>query len=120
MKHLQEVLQKIEVATIKLSGEKINQIQRNDFKAQIVNAIIQDLKDNGFDANLTKDGAIIHLENETTSVYVGIDGTIKNLDYDLQGAVDEYNESVSARVERERLAKAKKEKALADKKKKSA
>lgn len=120
MKNLQAVLQEIETSTLKLSGEKINQIQRNDFKNRIIVAMVSDLTEAGFETAMTKDGAIVHLENETSSVYVGFDGTIKNLDYDLQGAIDEYEESVKSKLERERLAKAKKEKALADKAKKSA
>ena len=115
MKHLQDTLLKIESATLKMSGDKLNQLQRNEFKAEIVAAMVNDLREVGLNVHLTKDGAIIHLENDSTDVFVALDGTIKNLDYDLQGAIDEYTESVQAKIDRENAARLKKELALRNK-----
>jgi hypothetical protein len=48
-------------------------------------------------------------------VYINLDTTIKNLDFDLDGAKQEHAESVSAKLERERLVKEKREKLAIEK-----
>ena len=115
MKNLQAVLVEIENTALKVSGEKINQTQRNDMKNAIISALVADLTELGFATAHTKDGAIVQIENDTANVFISFDGTIKNLDFDLDGAVNEYTESVEAKAERERLAKEKKDKALKEK-----
>lgn len=115
MENLLKVLADIESAELKLNGEKINQVQRNGFKASLMSALVSDLEALGISATLTKDGVVIMVENQATNIYVNLDGTIKNLDFDLDGAKQEYAESIEAKATREAEAKARKEKALSQK-----
>ena len=86
MKNLQNVLATLENATLKLSGEKLNQTQRNEFKAMLTNALVLDLKELGIDTHKTSDGVILRVENDITNIYINFETTIKNLDFDLDVA----------------------------------
>ena len=119
MKNLQNVLATLENATLKLSGEKLNQTQRNEFKANLMSALLSDLTELGIDATLTNDGIVLMVENSVSNIYIGLETTIKNLDFDLQGSKDEYLEKQNAKVERETLAKQKREKLAQEKLSKS-
>jgi len=119
MKNLQNVLATLENATLKLSGEKLNQTQRNEFKAKLMSALMLDLKDVGIDTHNTSDGVVVMVENDTTNIYINFETTIKNLDFDLEGAKQEYAELQNAKVERETLAKQKREKLAQEKTSKS-
>ena len=119
MKNLQNVLATLENATLKLSGEKLNQTQRNEFKASLQSALLTDLIGLGLQATLTSDGIVLMVENGASNIYIGFETTIKNLDYDLQSSVDEYTEKQNAKVERETLAKQKREKLAQEKVSKS-
>lgn len=119
MKNLQNVLATLENATLKLSGEKLNQTQRNEFKANLQSALLSDLTELGIDATLTSDGIVLMVENSVSNIYIGLETTIKNLDFDLQGSKDEYLEKQNAKVERETLAKQKREKLAQEKLSKS-
>jgi hypothetical protein len=115
MENLQNVIATLENATLKLSGEKLNQTQRNEFKATLQKALLNDLQALGIDAHETKEGIIVRVENDTTSVYINFDTTIKNLDFDLDGAKQELAESVSAKLERETALQQKREKLAKEK-----
>jgi hypothetical protein len=115
MKNLQNVLATLENATLKLSGEKLNQTQRNEFKASLQKALLNDLVELGLDANETKEGIVVQVENDTTSIYINFDTTIKNLDFDLDGAKQEFSESVEAKLQRENALKEKREKLAREK-----
>lgn len=115
MKNLQNVIATLENATLKLSGEKLNQTQRNEFKATLQSALVQDLEALGLQATLTSDGVIVMVENASSNLFISFETTIKNLDFDLQGASDEYIAKQNAKVERENLAKAKREKLAKEK-----
>jgi len=119
MKNLLNVLATLETATLKLSGEKLNQTQRNEFKASLMNALVLDLQELGVDTHKTSEGAIVRIENDTTNIYINFETTIKNLDFDLDGAKQEYAELQNAKVERETLAKQKREKLAQEKSTKS-
>lgn len=119
MKNLQNVLATLENATLKLSGEKLNQTQRNEFKAMLTNALMEDLKGLGVDTHATKEGVVVLVENQTSNVYINFDTTIKNLDFDLDGAKQEYNESVEAKLTREKILVEKREKLAKEKSLKS-
>lgn len=119
MKNLQSVLATLENATLKLSGEKLNQTQRNEFKANLQSALLSDLIGLGLQATLTNDGIVLMVENSVSNIYIGLETTIKNLDFDLQGSQDEYLEKQNAKVERETLAKQKREKLAQEKLSKS-
>lgn len=115
MKNLQNVLATLENATLKLSGEKLNQTQRNEFKAKLMSALMLDLQDLGIDTHNTKDGVVVRVENDTTNIYINLEATIKNLDFDLDGAKQELLEAQDAKLERETLAKEKREKLAKEK-----
>jgi hypothetical protein len=115
MKNLQNVIATLENATLKLSGEKLNQTQRNEFKAQLNKALVLDLNELGVDTHETREGIVVLVENSATNIYINFDTTIKNLDFDLDGAKQELAESVSAKLERENLLKEKREKLAKEK-----
>jgi hypothetical protein len=115
MKNLQNVLATLENATLKLSGEKLNQTQRNEFKANLQNALLNDLVALGLQATLTSDGIVLMLENSVSNLYINFETTIKNLDFDLESAKQDYQEKLEAKVERETLAKQKREKLAKEK-----
>jgi hypothetical protein len=119
VKNLQNVLATLENATLKLSSDKLNQTQRNEFKAMLTNALIEDLKALGVDTHATKEGVVVLVENQTSNVYINFDTTIKNLDFDLDGAKQEYAESVEAKLTREKTLVEKREKLAKEKSLKS-
>lgn len=119
MKNLQSVLATLENATLKLSGEKLNQTQRNEFKANLQSALLSDLIGLGLQATLTSEGIVIMIENSATNLFINLDTTIKNLDFDLETAKNEYLEKQNLKVERETLAKQKREKLAQEKLSKS-
>ena len=115
MENLQKVLATLENATLKLSGEKLNQVQRNAFKSDLLNALVSDLESLGLQATLTSDGVVVMIENSVSNLYINLDATIKNLDFDLEGAKQEYVAKQEAKATREALAKAKREKLAKEK-----
>ena len=115
MENLSKVLATLENATLKLSGEKLNQVQRNAFKSDLLNALVNDLVSLGLQATITSDGVVVMVENDTTNLYINLDATIKNLDFDLDSAKQEYQAKQEAKLEREALAKAKREKLAKEK-----
>jgi hypothetical protein len=119
MKNLQNVLATLENATLKLSSDKLNQTQRNEFKAMLTNALIADLKELGVDTHATREGVVVLVENDISNIYINFDTTIKNLDFDLDGAKQEYAESVEAKLTREKTLVEKREKLAKEKSLKS-
>jgi|694.fasta_scaffold08417_28 hypothetical protein len=115
MKNLQNVLATLENATLKLSGEKLNQTQRNEFKAQLNQALLDDLTSLGVQATNTSDGIVLMIENSATNLFINLDTTIKNLDFDLEGSKQEYAEKQNAKLEREKAIVEKREKLAKEK-----
>jgi hypothetical protein len=115
MKNLQNVLATLENATLKLSGEKLNQTQRNEFKAQLNQALMNDLISLGVQATNTSEGIVLMVENESTNLFINFDTTIKNLDFDLESAKQEYTEKQTAKLEREKAIVEKREKLAKEK-----
>jgi ribosome-associated translation inhibitor RaiA len=115
MENLQNVLATLENATLKLSGEKLNQTQRNEYKATLQKALLEDLAKLGVEATLTTDGVVLMVENPATNLFISLEATIKNLDYDLDGAKQEFNEKVEAKLTRERLVVERREKLAKEK-----
>jgi hypothetical protein len=115
MKTLSQKLVALETTSVKIVGQKINQIQRNAVKSDLLDALKFDLVAEGLDAVITKDGIIVRVENDQSNIDIQVDIVIKNLDYDRDEAVSEYQKSLEAKAERERKAKEKREKAQATK-----
>lgn len=117
MNKLQSIVAAIKGKVFKLSGEKINQTERNSFKNEILSALVDDLQGIG-GIYRTNDGIILEVSNDELGViHLELDVKIKNTDFDVTSASDEYLQTITARVERvqdaakrkvERLAKSKK------------
>lgn len=104
---------------LKVSEGKIQQTQRNELKESATVALLDLLSNQGVDAFRTIDGVVIAIDNTTTkkTVYISIDPVIKQIDYDLDEAIEAYDTKVTERLERERkLAEKKAEKATKPKK----
>lgn len=113
MKNLQNALSVVENVSLKVANEKINQVQRNQIKADLLKGLIDDLAEIGYSVNMTKEGLVLTVENEVANVYVLLDLTIKNLDFDLQGAVEDLKQAIEDKHQKEidkQLAKEKREK----------
>jgi hypothetical protein len=112
MEKFQNVLRGIKGLTLKETNDKINQVQRNEMKASVLDALQADFA-GVTNVARTKDGLVLEIQNdEIGTFYAVVDFTIKNLDYDLDGAIVDYNESIA---ERERKAQAKADKVKASK-----
>jgi hypothetical protein len=117
MKNIQSIVAAIKGKVFKLSGEKINQVERNSFKNEILGALVNDLQGIG-GIYRTNDGVILEVSNDELGViHLEFDVKVKNTDFDVTSASDEYQQTITARVERvqeaakrkaERLAKSKK------------
>ena len=117
MKNIQSVVAAVKGKVFKLSGEKINQTERNSFKNELLAALVADLEGIG-GIYRTNDGVILEVSNDELGViHLEFDVKIKNTDFDVTAASDEYLQTITARVERvqdaakrkaERLAKSKK------------
>lgn len=101
----------VEQTTLKMSGDNINQIQRNELKSLTVQALHDLLKENGVNVAMTNKGVVMTITTATGRKFnVEIDGIIKNAKYNLQDEIAEYNQTVADRLERERVRLEKKEK----------
>lgn len=117
MKNIQSIVAAVKGKVFKLSGEKINQTERNAFKNEILSALVSDLEGIG-GIYRTVDGIVLEVANDELGViHLEFDVKIKNTDFDVTAASDEYLQTITARVERvqeaakrkaERLAKSKK------------
>jgi hypothetical protein len=117
MKNIQSIVAAVKGKVFKLSGEKINQVERNSFKNEILAALVSDLQGIG-GIYRTNDGVILEVSNDELGViHLEFDVKVKNTDFDVTSASDEYQQTITARVERvqdaakrkaERLAKSSK------------
>lgn len=110
MTKLLELQTQIEATSYEIANDKIKQTERNLLKSQLLDSIFQDLEADGFEVSRTGDGVILTLEPKNTTVYVAVDVVVKNLDYDLTTAINEYDLKMEKQAEREaeRLARAEK------------
>ena len=117
MKNIQSVVNAVKGKVFKLSGEKINQTERNAFKSEVLAALVADLQGVG-GIYRTNDGVILEVSNDELGViHLEFDVKVKNTDFDVTAASQEYMDTITARVERvqeaakrkaERLAKSSK------------
>ena len=117
MKNIQSIVAAAKGKVFKLSGEKINQTERNAFKNEILAALVSDLEGVG-GIYRTLDGVVLEVSNDELGViHLEFDVKVKNTDFDVTEAHSEYMSAITARVERvqdaakrkaERLAKSKK------------
>lgn len=117
--NLQELVVALENRDYKVSNDKVNQTQRNQTKAEFMTALAITLAEQGIDLVETDEGLVLHIENKDIDLFIQIDASIKNLDFDLTEAVAEHEATLTARKEKaEALAEAK-AKREAEKSKKS-
>lgn len=113
MVNFDEALVHAYTATLRDSNGKINQTDRNNLRKQLLDALIRDIS-----GVMTSDGIIHEVEHEYWgSVFVELSIKIKDVDYDLNTAVDEYQEKLSKaetrRMEAERRSRERAEKSAA-------
>lgn len=114
MKNILQFVQSVRSLVLKASADKVNQTQRNAMKADAMKAFLSDLVDLG--AVMTNDGIVLPVQNDELGVvYIELDLKVKNLDFDLDNAVAEYEKTLSDRADRAKERADKKAKALAEK-----
>jgi hypothetical protein len=101
MTNISTLVAAIKSKVFKLSGEKINQTERNAFKAQVLESLISDLSSADMTAVRTSDGIVLEIENdELGSIYLELDVKVKNTDYDLDEAIADYQSKLTAAADR--------------------
>jgi hypothetical protein len=76
-------------------GDTIQQSQRNEYKIQLLDALFADMKEVGFDVQLTVDGVALVMANEEEGgVTVVFDTIFKTLDYNVLQEAEDYNEKM--------------------------
>jgi hypothetical protein len=101
MTNISKLVAALKGKVFKLSGEKINQTERNAFKAQVLESLAVDLFSAGMTAVRTSDGIVLEIENdELGSIYLELDVKVKNTDFDLDEAVADYQSKVTAAADR--------------------
>lgn len=110
MKNTKALLEKVSNVAYEVNNDKIKQTDRNNLKKDFLEAIFTDLEGAGFTVNRTNDGVILTVPSKKDDIFIAIDGVIKNLDFDLEGEIAEYELKVEKQAERERERIAKREK----------
>lgn len=104
MENLQALVQATNTQKFSVSKDKIKQTERNALKSDLLEAISSDLADSIEVVGRSKEGVIIALPNEMEgSIYAVVDVVLKNLDFDPEILIDEYE---TAKAEKEAKARA--------------
>ena len=106
MEKLAQVLASYAGKKFTVRNGKINQLERNAFKADFVSALAQDLESAGLTVGSVDKGFAVLVDNdELGSIAIVLDGVVKGLDYDFE---DEVNAEALRQAEKaEKLAKLK-------------
>lgn len=116
---MEKFITKVGEMDLKITNEKINQVQRNSLKADFMNSLVEMFAEKGIELYRTENGLVLKVEGKTHDIHFELDAVVKGLDFDLVASVDEYNAKIAERTERQtQIAKAK-EKRLAEKQSKS-
>jgi hypothetical protein len=116
MKNLSSFAATIKSKVFKMSGDKINQTERNTTKSDALEAITTDLFAAGLNAVRTTEGIVLEVPNdELGSIFFELDIKVKSADFDITTAVAEYQDQINARQERITSAAKRKEQRLAEK-----
>ena len=103
MKNLNEVLQNLVGAEIKESGEKVHQVQARTIKSSVLQALMTDLTDNGFNVGKVEKGFIAKVGD----LVLNFDVALKPLNYDFESAIQKELDRL-AEIEANKQAKSKK------------
>lgn len=110
MENMAKVLASYKGKNFKVSNGKVNQLERNAFKADFVNALALDLADAGLVVGNVDKGFAVLVENDALgSLSIVIDGVVKGLDFDFDGEVNAEAVRVAEKADKAAKAKAKKE-----------
>lgn len=110
MENMAKVLASYKGKNFKVSNGKINQLERNAFKADFVNALALDLADAGLTVGNVEKGFAVLVDNDDLgSLSIVLDGVVKGLDYDFDFEVSEQAVREAEKAEKASKAKAKKE-----------
>lgn len=110
MEKLLNLQETISGKKFEIANDKIKQTDRNALKKEFLDSLKDSLDSQGFDVERTDDGVVLVLQAENTPIYIAIDGVVKNLDYDLDLEIAEYETKLEKQAERERERIAKREK----------
>lgn len=103
MSNFKTFVSSIASKVFKLSGEKINQTERNAFKASALESISTDLSASGIVLHRTTEGLVLEIPNDELGViYMGLDLKVKDTSFDIDEATADYvakQEAAKARVE---------------------
>jgi hypothetical protein len=94
-----------------VKGDTIQQTQRNEYKIQLLDALLADMKEagfdmkeNGFDVQITMDGVALMMPNEEEGpVTVVFDTIFKTLEYNITQEADDYTEKMQELRDKETL-----------------
>ena len=119
MNKLQSVVAAVKSKVFKMSGDKINQTERNSFKSEVLASLLSDLASVG-SVSRTSDGIVLEVANDELGViHLEFDVKVKDVNFDLSEAVNEYETKVAAAAERVASAAKRKEQRIAEKAAKS-
>ena len=82
------------------SNGKVQQTERNALKKDFLDILKETMIDNGFDVERTDEGVVIVLESNRV-IFIALNAVVKNLDYDIEFEVAEYENKLAKQVERE-------------------
>lgn len=110
MENIAKVLESYKTKVFKITNGKINQLERNAFKSDFVNALAKDLEIAGLTVGSVDKGFAVLVDNDQVgSLSVVIDGVVKGLDYDFDFEVNEQAIKLQDKAEKQAKAKARKE-----------
>ena len=110
MKNLERVIAEYKGKEFKVTNDKLNQVERNEFKSAIVDALASDLAEAGLDVGRVDGGVAFLVENDKLgAVTIVVDGVVKGLDYDFDFEMEDFAKAQAEKAERlaKRKAKAK-------------
>jgi hypothetical protein len=91
-----EALANAKTAQLRDSNGKLNQTDRNTLRAAILNALLEDLG-----GVMTSDGIVLEIEHEYWGSLLGeVTFKFKSIDFDLDGAVEEYQAKQEKKAEK--------------------
>lgn len=87
-----------------VKGDTIQQTQRNEYKIQLLDALFADMKEAGFDVQITMDGVALVMSNEEEGmVTVVFDTIFKTLDYNIVQEAEDYTAKMKELRDKESL-----------------
>jgi hypothetical protein len=103
MTKFDETLAEAYNAQLRESNGKFNQTDRNNLRAKFMDALLADLG-----GHMTGDGIVMEVEHEYWgSIYIEVNLKMKDPEYDLDAAVEEYQSKLAKAEEKRKAAEIK-------------